>query len=233
MEVGANRKSVAQLAVAVGVLAIVVYFQFFRGPSSPVAQPVQTPPVQATPTGAGIEPESRRVPGVRRTSGRFRPRLGRTRSEDAPDPMTADVNLRRDLLDRVRRIEPPEVDRDIFNFGKPRPAKIAAPTAAETEQAQARLTEAMKRSKPAPPPPTPRRSKSRARPPAWKYYGLASLPGQTTQRAFLLDHEEILVAGEGMLLRERYLIRKIGPEDLVLEDLEANQEFTIALEASP
>ena len=146
--------------------------------------------------------------------------------------MTADASLRKELLDRVRGIEEPSVERDIFNFGRPRRPEVKPPTPAETKQAQARLEAAMRKPKPAPARAAPRKAPPRAKPPDWKYYGLASLPGLDTRRAFLLDGEEILVAAEGALIQERYRIGQIGLEALVLEDMQAQQEFTIPLEAA-
>lgn len=232
MELGANRKSLVQLGVALAVLATVVYFQFLRNPGAPVRQrlPESSPPAP-TEAAAGA-PGLRQVSAVRRTGGRFRPRLGRPKSDDAPDPMTADASLRTELLDRIRGIEEPSVERDIFNFGRPRRPEVKPPTPAETKQAQARLEAALRKPQPAPAGPAPRKVPPAAKPPDWKYYGLASLPGQDTRRAFLLDGEEILVAAEGALIQERYRIDRIGLETLVLEDVQAQQEFTLPLEAS-
>lgn len=231
MEVGANRKSLIQLAITVALLAIVVYFQFFRDPAAP-EEPRRTQARPAAVATASNEPAPRQVSATRRTGGRFQPRLGRSKSEGTPDPMTAEATLRKNLLDRVRGIEEPAVERDIFNFGRPKKPEVKPPTQAETDQAQARLEAAMRKPKPAPAKPAPRKAPVRARPPAWKYYGLASLPGAGAQRAFLLDGDEILVTTEGALIQERYRIGRIGLEALVLEDVQAEQEFTIPLESS-
>lgn len=232
MELGANRKSLVQLGAALAVLAAVVYFQFLRDPGSPVQQRLpETRPTTPAESATG-EPAPRQVSAIRRTGGRFRPRLGRPKADEAPDPMTADASLRTELLDRVRGIEEPSIERDIFNFGRPRRPEVKPPTPDETARAQARLEAALKKPKPAPSRPAPRKAPPRAKPPDWKYYGLASLPGQDTRRAFLLDGEEILVASEGALIQERYRIGQIGLETLVLEDVRAQQEFTIPLEVS-
>ena len=226
MEVGANRKSLVQLGIAVAVLVAVVYFQFLRDPGPPRAQrEAELRPVEAPEPGRQ-ETLLRPAEPTRRTGGRFRPRLGRSSDEHVPDPMTAATTLRTDLLDRVRGIEEPALDRDIFNFGQPRPVAVKPPTADETERAQQRLEAAM-RKRPPRPQPAP---KEKA--PNWKYYGLASLPGQDTRRGFLLDGEEILVAAEGALVGEHYRIGEIGQEALVLVDVRHGQEFRIRLEAA-
>lgn len=227
MEVGADRKSLIKLAAALAVLAAVLYFQFFReSVSEPIAR-------RATPEAAAItrDPDSLAQPTGQRRGGRFQPRLGGRGAEDAPDPLTAETTLRTDLLQRVRAIEVPTVDRDIFNFGRPKPPPPKPPDPEAARAAQRRVEEQMRaqrdraasaRPKPAPAP--------RARPPAWKYFGVAGRGNTTAQRAFLLDGEEILVAEQGLVLQDRYRIESVGLDSLVLADLKSKQEFSIPLE---
>ena len=230
MELGANQKSVVTLTGLLTVLAFVTYYQFFReaGETIPQRQPV----VRTGTRDAGLsgEPASGRPAGTGRLAGRFRPRLGRSKPEDRPDPMTVDATLRKGLLERLRGIEEPNVERDIFNFGRPKPPAVTAPTREEVRQAQARLEATMQKKRPATPRPPPRPSPPKARPPTWKYYGLADDPASTAQRAFLLDGEEILVAAEGTVFQGRYRIDQIGFDAIVLKDLQADQEFSIQLE---
>ena len=232
MEVGANKKSLATLAGLLALLAVVVYFQFFREAGATVPQQGPVVRMEAGDSGISDEPARGRPASAGQLAGRFRPRLGRSRAEDRPDPMTADATLRKGLLERLRGIEQPRVERDIFNFGRPKPPPVKAPTREEVRQAQARLEATMKkRAAPAPRPP-PRPSPPKARPPRWKYYGLADDPASSAQRAFLLDGEEILVAAEGTVFQDRYRIDRIGLDAIVLKDLQADQEFSIRLEAS-
>ncbi len=230
MELGANRKSLQQLGAALAVLALVVYFQFFRATAPPEAplRPQPRSPLASSPVAT--EPEPRQSSATGRASGRFRPRLGRSRHDEATDPMSADAVLRKHLLERVRGIGEPTVDRDIFNFGRPPRPPVSPPTPDETELAQARFEAEMQardRERPTPP---PRKSPPGARPPQWKYYGVASVPDSDSQRAFLLAGEEILVASEGSLLEERYRIGRIGLESISFVDEQADQEFSIPLE---
>ena len=138
--------------------------------------------------------------------------------------------MRTDLLERVRAIEPPAVERDIFNFGRPQRPAPAPPTPEMQREAQSRLEAAMKRPRAAAPAPARRPAPPRAQPPRWKYYGLAGDPSSSVQRAFLLDGEEILVAEEGLLLRDRYSIRSVGADAITLHDRQVGQDFTIRLE---
>ena len=227
MEVGADRRSLIKLGAALAVLAAVLYFQFFRESAPRPAGPRIAPDAPAAAQNADAEP-----PPVRQSrGGRFQPRLGRRESDEAPDPLTAETALRTDLLHKVRAIEVPTVDRDIFNFGRPKPPPPKPPDPDAAREAQRRVEEQMRerqeraaRERPAPAP------EPRARPPSWKYFGVASREDTVAQRAFLLDGEEILVAEQGLVLQDRYRIESIGLEALVLADLESQQEFSIPLE---
>ena len=230
MELGANKRSLTQLAVALTILAGVVYYQFFRSSGgSPQPHPSNVPFVtsESAPTvRSEFRAASRRSP----RSGRFQPRIGRPASETQLDPLTADATLRSDLLKRIRSIEMPSVERDIFNFGPPpKRAQVLTPTA--TQLAQSRLNEALRKPMRAEPAGRAKKVPPRVRAPAWKYFGLASRPGSDAHRAFLLDDEEILVGAEGSVLQDRYRIAHIGLEAVVLKDLQSEQEFSIALEA--
>ena len=230
MELGADRKALAKLGVALAVLVAIVYFQYFRGTAEPL--PARPDPVipAAAPAGTTSTEMSAQPPATRQRGGRFRPRVGGRGSDDPPDPLTADATLRTGLLERVRSIEVPSVERDIFNFGRPKPVAVAPPP--EARQAQAVLDKAMAKKAQEPPKPAPKQAPPVApvRPPDWKYFGLASQGDTAAKRAFLLDGEEILVGGQGSVLNGRYRIESIGLEAIVLADLEANQEFSLELE---
>ena len=226
MELGANRKSLTQLGVLLALLALVTYFQFFREPESP-ARPAQATQAPAPGASQGTSGQQATTAQPR---GRFQPRVGRSGREVALDPLTADATIRKDRLQRLREIEEPAVERDIFNFGRPKPVRVQGPTQEEMLQAQQRLEQTRRApppppSKPAQPPPPPP-----AKPPPWKYYGVASLPGSDSRRAFLLDGEEILVVAQGAMVRDRYRIGTIGEEGIQIEDIQAAQEFSIPLQ---
>lgn len=228
MELGADRQSILRLAAALAVLAVVTYWQCIRDTGGAPGPRSAAPPPAAdagSPTPAAQEPDS----GAQ-AAGRFRPRLGGRRGENAPDPLTADATLRTGLLAKVRGIDVPSVQRDIFNFGRPKPAAVEPLTEDEERQAQARLGAAMRKLREQPkPPPAP--AAPPFRPPDWKYFGMAGRGGSNAERAFLLDGEEILVATEGSVLQGRYRIESIGLESVVLADIEAGREFSIRLEA--
>ena len=212
MELGANKRSLIQLGAALAVLAIVVYVQFFSGSGE----------------GPAPAPTAQR-PAV--SSGRTTNQLPTSDPPVQNDPdFAADATLRKELLERVRAIETPVVDRDIFNFGRPKPREIAGPTREEARLAQAKLEAAVRKPAPRPARPAPRPAPKAVRPPDWKYYGLASSAHTDARRAFLLDGDEILLASEGSLLQGRYRITEIGLQAVKLEDTQEDQEFSIPLE---
>lgn len=210
MELGANKRSLIQLGVALAVLATVVYVQFLGGPGEQPAPATQRPAASAG-----------------RTANQ--PPTADPQAQNEPD-FAVDATLRKDLLERVRAIETPVVDRDIFNFGRPKPREIAGPTREEARLAQAKLEAAERNPAPRPARPAPRPAPKTVRPPDWKYYGLASSAHSEARRAFLLDGDEILLASEGALLQDRYRITEIGRQAVTLEDTQESQEFSIPLE---
>ena len=221
MEVGANKKSLAQLAVVLAVLAVVVYVQFFSGPEVNPALPAAS----RRPVPAASAP---RLPiaGGGPTS--------RPPTADLPAPQesdaSSDASLRKELLERVRAIDTPVVDRNIFNFGRPKPREVVGPTKEEAQLAQAKLEAAVKAPQPKPKPPPATPAPRSVAPPKWKYYGLASAAESETRRAFLLDGDEILLASKGALLQGRYRIIEIGLQAVKLEDTQEDQHFSIPLE---
>ncbi len=224
MELGANKQSLTRLVVVLAVLAVVVYLQFFSGPR---AAPSPSPSVNGPPATNANAPQARVPAGGDTSAGS--PRTGGPQPDGGTDP-AAEVTIRRDLLERVRAIEVPSVERDIFNFGRPKPREVAGPTPAEAKLAQARLDAATRKPTPKPQGPTPKPMLPKARPPDWKYFGLASAANSDATRGFLLDGEEILIASEGALLQGRYRITGIDEQAIALEDVQASQVFSIALE---
>ena len=227
MALGADKKSLTRLGAVLTVLAAVVYYQFFSGTApagSGRSAAVPTPAASA----AQPAPAQAKAEKTFRRGERFRPRMGRSKTEAPPDPRTADPTLRTDLLAGVRGVAFEAIERDIFNFGVRKPTP-PPPSEEKTRAAQQRLQEQLAR----------QREESRAEPPkpgkpamprlTWKYYGLAGKPGVNVRRGFLLDGEEIVIGGEGEVLRDRYKIKSIGFDAIVIEDLQFEQEQTLAL----
>jgi hypothetical protein len=123
----------------------------------------------------------------------------------------------------VQSVEPHGVSRNLFQFGAPPPPpapKEPEPKIIPKPAAKEALAEA-KPVKPAGPPPPP--------PIPLKYYGYSSQKGQVRKRAFFLDGEEILVAGEGETVKRRYKVVRIGVNSVVMEDTEQKSQQTLPL----
>ena len=69
-----------------------------------------------------------------------------------------------------------------------------------------------------PPPPIP-----------LKFYGLSGTMRSTMRRAFFLDGEDIVQAGENETIRNRYKIIRIGVNSAVVEDLVAKNQQTLQM----
>jgi hypothetical protein len=87
------------------------------------------------------------------------------------------------------------------------------------------------------PPPKPAEAVKPAEPKAppipLKFYGFVNPPKAGIKRAFFLDGDEIIIAGEGDTVKKRYKIVRIGLNSAVVEDTQfkSNNQQTLPLEA--
>jgi hypothetical protein len=227
--VGAEPKKLAILGGLVAVLGGVYWMN--RTPEAPAAAstaPAPTPPIPAIPkmpprAAAGTSPLARRA--AVNTSGRsiedFRPSL---KLAEGVDVSSIDPALHLDLLAKVRNAEAAGGTRSLFEFSQPPappPPKVApikpAPVVAATPPPAASTDPP----KPPPPPPPP--------PITLKFYGYAGTAKGGERRAFFLDGEDIFVAGENDLVRNRYKIVRIGVNSAVVEDTVNKNQQTLPL----
>jgi hypothetical protein len=84
-----------------------------------------------------------------------------------------------------------------------------------------------------PPLPTPTPPTPKAPPIPLKFYGFVNPTKAANKRAFFLDGEDIIIAGEGDMVKKRYKIVRIGINSAVVEDTEfkTNNQQTLPLEA--
>jgi hypothetical protein len=224
----ADQKKAIFLGVLVLIAAIALYVNVFAGDSSApsvarVAQPVAT--AFKTPAEA-----VRREPG-RVSVGEFKPRQGYARPEDRVDPATIDPTLRLDLLAKVQSVEPEQSLRNIFQYGPaPPPPAAKQIDLPKTQRIAINST---------PPPPRPAGPVTPSAPTApqmtFKYYGFKTSKVTGRKEAFLLDGEEIIIAGENDAVKGgRYRIVRIGPSTITIEDTQfkANQTLTLQEEAA-
>jgi hypothetical protein len=79
---------------------------------------------------------------------------------------------------------------------------------------------------PAPPPPP------KAPPIPLKFYGFVNPSKADNKRAFFLDGDDIVIAGEGDTIKKRYKVIRIGINSAVVEDTQfkSNSQQTLPLE---
>ena len=243
MKLGTEDKQKTYAAIALTVVAVgTVYVQFFSGDPAvggrPAPRPAATTQARSNPN-AGIAPQTksartvqRRTTTTRRRSsgGDFEPIWRRSHEDEEFDPLADDPTLRTELLTKVRGVDFTGVDRNIFQFttrkvATPPPAPAVVSEAQRRQEAFARQQE----TKPAAPPPAAPKRAPRL---TWKYYGYASEAGVGERRAFLLNGEDVMIAGEGDLLQDgRYKVVRIGLSQIVIEDTQFSEEQSLSITA--
>ena len=237
-KLGAEPKKVATLGVLMVVLAYFVYDNMTSDDTprttprpAATAAPIATSP-RAAATSALIPTAPPNLAGRSRTrSGvqEFKPRIGARRPEDRLDPASIDPSIRLDLIARLQSLKVEGGHRSLFEFTQ-------APVA-QTKDTPIVKPKPMIGPPPPPPPETAKADTTPPKPPPppinLKFYGYINSPRQAARRAFFLDGEDILVAGEGELLKKRYKIVRIGVSSAVVEDIEHKHQQTLPLVEQP
>jgi len=133
-----------------------------------------------------------------------------------------DPTLQLDRLAKVRNVSVEGGSRSLFEFYTPPPPPVPKPTPIVPKPLTAADLKAAELKKgPAPPPPPP--------PIPLKFYGYSGAMRSTVRRAFFLDGEDIVQAGENETIRNRYKIIRIGVNSAVVEDTVAKNQQTLPL----
>jgi hypothetical protein len=232
MTMGAEPKKVAILAALLVTGGVVLYLNVFAGDSDskPVA-PVRIAPVVPSPL---VTPPAAGRVEHRRTSGgivvnEFKFRQGTPPGEDKPDPASIDPTLRLDLLAKVQQVEPPASMRNIFQYGTapPPPAPVGKPVELPKNTPKIPVNAPPpKPPGPPPPPPTPTAPQM-----TFKYYGYKVSKSDGRKEAFLLDGEDIIIAGENDSVKlGRYKVVRIGVSSITIEDTQFKSTQTLQLQ---
>lgn len=221
MKLGTDRKKIAILG---GLLLVLAWFlfsnsgsdvppQLARSPARAAAKPDPTDGVFSQPAS-----DTRPRPPLRPES------RGLTLSfkDKRVDPTTADPTLRLDLLAKVQGVNLEGGERNLFQFGAVPMPKTPEPKIIPKSSQTPAPVEAAKPAEPPPPPPPPSIP--------LKFYGYASDSRPGVKRAFFLQGDEIVVAGEGELIQKRYKVVRIGISSCVVEDTQFKHEQTLPLE---
>ncbi len=237
MKVGADPKKVAILGGLLVTAAVVLYFNEFAGDSNesprPVASVAPSAPAPSAVTTtrtpeAGISRDERRRTRGNGVVAEFAPMQGVEPGAEKPDPATIDPTLHLDLLAKLQKVEAPDAMRNIFQYGAaPPPTPSGKPI--ELPKNVPKIPIAQAAQKPAGPPPPPPAPK--APPMTFKYYGYKISRSNGRKEAFLLDGEDIIIAGENDAMKAgRYKVVRIGVSSITIEDTQFKSEQTLQLQ---
>lgn len=239
MTTGAEPKKLAILGALLAVAGVVLYLNVFSGDSSTSPAPAPraavvsgaAPAVAASSSDAIGAPNTRRIARNNNTgSTEIKFRQGTLRPEDRPDPATIDPTLRLDLLAKVQNVEMEATMRNLFQYGAaPPPPAAAAPVALPTHPP----TIPIKGSAAAPPPPKPAGPPPapKAPPLTFKYYGYRISRSDGRKEAFLLDGDDIIIAGENQPVKlGRYKVVTIGVNSITIEDTQSKTTQTLRIQ---
>src|ERR1043166_2295313 len=215
-------KQLAILGILVIVLGVVYWTN--RTPSAsevsvaPTSAPSVLNPLGPRPAPSGPMPTQRASGRGERVMEDFRPSL---KLKEGVDVTRIDPTLKLDLLAKVRNVPREGGSRSLFEFSQPpAPPQPKVTIKPGPEVAAAKPPESG--TPPAPanpaPPPTP-----------LKFYGYVGGPQSGVRRAFFLDGDDIFVAGENDMIRNRYKIIRIGVNSAVVEDTSNKNQQTLQL----
>jgi hypothetical protein len=220
-KVGADPKKIGILG---GLVAVAVFVYFYNsnsggGSASGSIQRAQLPVTAARPTAPSTYRNVQTGTGGARE---FRPSL----KPKNVDTANIDPTLRLDLLAKLKTVNPDAGTRSLFEIGAAPPAEIAGKEPIKIAIARPFVGPIMP--KPVEPPPEPK-----APPIPLKFYGFVNKTKIGDKRAFFLDGEDIVIAGEGDVIKKRYKIVRIGVNSAVVEDTDfkSNNQQTLPLEA--
>jgi hypothetical protein len=230
-----DKKKLTALGVLV-VVGVAANFFFSDSAPSPAPRPVtrsadtEIPNAPAAPpSGGSTQPR----PLITRNSrgDEFHPVLRRkgARPDEQVDPGSIDPTLHLELLAKVQDSKLEGGQRNLFQFGPAAPVekpklKGDEPHIALVFDYPRPLPPKVDPPRPVEPPPTP---------PTFKYYGVAAKRIDNKKTAFFLDGEEIIFATEGMTIKSRWRVVRIGTDAVTLEDAQTKkqQPLTISEEA--
>jgi len=237
MKLGAeDRNKVAALGVLMLVAGYFFYENVLSGPSSsPAPRPVAQRNAEADTATAPVtapSPQSARPRSlVNRTSkgDDFHPVLRPKGREGEPDidPNTVDPTIHIELLAKVQDMKLEGGQRNLFQFGAAPPPDLKG---SEPKIKPVEVAKVYDYPRPfMPKPPAPPKVDPPPPPPSFKYYGLATKQIDNKRTAFFLDGEDIILATEGMTVKGRWRVVRIGSESVMLEDAQTRKQQPLVI----
>lgn len=240
LKVGGERKKAMLLGGLLVVAAIVYFINKSDAPKNAPSSSAAPGRVDSAIPPAGPGARTMPRPGSR-SAGRsnlgqgrgvssnqeFRPTL---KPKDPIDPSRVDPTLKLGLLAKLKTVSYSGGGRSLFDFaGAPAPkveiakVKPILPGAMRAGVIGPIDVKPPPPAVPPPPPPPP--------PIPLKFYGFTNPAKQVGKRAFFLEGEDIFVAAEGDLIKNRYKVVRIGVNSAVVEDTSNKHQQTLPLEA--
>jgi hypothetical protein len=240
---GAQPKKVVILGLLLAVAGVALYMNVFAGDSESPAPAPQRPPVLADPVNGGhinnapapaaSRGNARRAGRGANTSGEIKFIQGTERPEDRPDPATIDPTLRLDLLAKVQNVEPEASMRNLFQYGAAPPPPSAKPIVLPNVKPIQIAGRGPAATPPPPLPPGPP-PEPKAPPITMKYYGYQISKADGSKKAFLLDGDDVIIAGENEAVkRGRYKVVAIGLTSITIEDTQFKSNQTVRIQEDP
>jgi hypothetical protein len=239
MKLGAeDKKKVWALG---GLMLVAAYFVYtnvlsdptptYTPPPAPSAQRSIDPAAIVTPETATASKSTQPRPLIVNRNARtdeFHPVLrpkGR-QGEQQIDPTTVDPTIHIELLAKVQDAKIEGGQRNLFQFGAA--ALVELP---KGEQPIIKVAKVFDYPRPLPPPapPQPPAPPAPPTPPSFKYYGLATKRIDNKRTAFFLDGEDIILATEGMTVKSRWKVIRIGADSVMLEDGQTKRQQPLAI----
>jgi hypothetical protein len=206
--------------------AVAVYFYNSNSSGGTASAPIVSRAPVATALSAGPRARST-YRDVQQTAGgarEFRPSL----KPKNIDTTSVDPTLRLDLIAKLKTVDVEAGTRSLFEISAAPPPDAVKLGKEPDKIAIAPRFVGPVQPKPVEPPPEPK-----APPIPLKFYGFVNKTKVGDKRAFFLDGEDIVIAGEGDMIKKRYKIVRIGVNSAVVEDTEfkSNNQQTLPLEA--
>jgi hypothetical protein len=207
------------VVVLIGVAALLFWYNSRGDEEGGVPASTARPPTAATPPIAAGRAPTPGAAAMRRSTKTGDHGTLRLRPVDATHG-DVDPTLRLDLLARLQSVTPSGNARNLFQMG-------AAPL---TDAAGRPIAHPIIPVKPVAPPPTPTPAVAIVNIPL-KYYGFAKPIGTgESNRGFFLDGDNILIASEGEVVKDRYLIVELTATSARVEDTQLKQGKPLPLE---
>jgi hypothetical protein len=234
-----DKKKVVVLGVLLAAAGYFFYDNVLSGPSSsgPSPAPVASAPRPDPTDVAAVAPETQAPQSTQprpllrnrnQKGDEFHPvlRPKGVRPEDQPKLDDIDPTLHLELLTKVQDLKPEGGQRNLFQFG-------AAQPVTELKGEEPKVF-AMGRPVIFPKPEPPKvaelpKPEPQFTPPTFKYYGLATKRIDNKKTAFFLEGEEIIFATEGMTVKTRWRVVRIGVDSVMLEDIQNKKQQAMVI----